>query len=66
MIGDDLQSSYSLGDGDCGSSARTRRELELTFTIEAPVAGLRTVLDTTALAALKKQKLRLKEEMTTQ
>ena len=46
--GQRLASSYDLGDGECGS-AGDARSIELTFTVEAPVGGLRASLDTTAL-----------------
>ncbi|MFB7889823.1 metallophosphoesterase [Cellulosimicrobium cellulans] len=50
----DVASSYSLGDGDCGSSATKPREAVLTFDVvpaaDAPAPGLRAELDTVALA----------------
>ncbi len=46
--------SYSLGDGDCGSSATKPREAELVFDVvpaaDAPAQGLRAELDTQGLA----------------
>lgn len=50
----DVASSYSLGDGDCGSSTTKPREAVLTFDVvpaaDAPAPGLRAELDTAAVA----------------
>ena len=48
--GQGLRASYSMGDGNCGSSATALREVDLGFTVDGPVRGLRTDLDTATLA----------------
>lgn len=45
-----LKSSYSMGDGNCGSSTSALREVALQFTVDAASQSLRADLDTTALA----------------
>ncbi len=46
--------SYSLGDGDCGTSTTKPREVDLVFDVvrdaDAPATGLRADVDTTTLA----------------
>ncbi|QJW37227.1 metallophosphoesterase [Cellulosimicrobium protaetiae] len=46
--------SYSLGDGDCGTSATKPREVDLVFDVvrdaDAPATGLRADVDTATLA----------------
>ena len=49
-VGQALQASYGMGDGNCGSSTTALREVDLGFTVDAPARGLRTDLDTSALA----------------
>jgi len=48
--GQGIKASYSMGDGNCGSSATALREVELAFTIDAPRGGALAMLDTTAVA----------------
>ncbi|MDQ0574450.1 metallophosphoesterase [Agromyces albus] len=45
-----LQASYAMGDGSCGTNATLLREVALQFSVEAPQQGLRSDVDTTALA----------------
>lgn len=47
--GQGIKTSYSMGDGNCGSSATALREVELTFSVDAPQGGVRAALDTAAL-----------------
>lgn len=48
--GQDIKASYSMGDGNCGSSTTARREVELAFVLDSPQGGVHANLDTTALA----------------
>ncbi|WP_349694837.1 metallophosphoesterase [Actinopolymorpha sp. B11F2] len=48
--GQGLQTSYSIGDGNCGSSTTALREVDLGFSVDAPARGLRADLDTSRLA----------------
>lgn len=45
-----LNGSYSMGDGNCGSSVNPLTEIDLEFEVDAPARGLRADLDTTAIA----------------
>ncbi|MEF3402165.1 metallophosphoesterase [Agromyces sp. CCNWLW203] len=44
-----VRPSYSMGDGNCGSSSSALREVTLEFTVEGAAQGLRAELDTTTL-----------------
>lgn len=49
--GQRLKPSYAMGDGTCGSNINSFREVDLHFVVEdATAQGLRTELDTTAIA----------------
>jgi hypothetical protein len=48
--GQGLLPTYGMGDGNCGSSTTARREVDLRFSANGPARGLRTDLDTTAIA----------------
>lgn len=49
--GQRLKTSYAMGDGTCGSNVNSFREIDLHFVVEdATAQGLRTELDTTAIA----------------
>ncbi|UUZ60120.1 hypothetical protein [Nocardioides sp. B-3] len=48
--GRDLKASYSMGDGNCGSSTTAKREIDLIFNLDSPQGGVKSLLDTTALA----------------
>ncbi|MEO5663784.1 MAG: metallophosphoesterase [Nocardioides sp.] len=47
--GQDLKASYSMGDGNCGSSTTAQREIDLIFNLDSPQGGVKATLDTTAL-----------------
>lgn len=47
--GEGLRASYSMGDGNCGSSTTALREVDLGFRVDAPAGGLRADVDTTTL-----------------
>ncbi|TRY18647.1 hypothetical protein FOJ82_05860 [Tessaracoccus rhinocerotis] len=47
---DDVQDQYSFGDGNCGSNSSRLLTAEMNFDVAADGTGLRTALDTTALA----------------
>nr|WP_191910106.1 metallophosphoesterase [Microbispora cellulosiformans] len=44
-----LKGSYSMGDGNCGDNVNLLTEIDLEFLVDAPAAGLRADLDTTAI-----------------
>ncbi|WP_169513983.1 metallophosphoesterase [Agromyces subbeticus] len=44
-----LKPTYSMGDGNCGSSATALREVTLQFTVEGAAQGLRADFDTTTI-----------------
>lgn len=47
--GEGLRASYSMGDGNCGSSTTALREVDLGFRVDAPAGGLRADVDTATL-----------------
>lgn len=47
--GVDLEPTYRMGDGTCGSNETLLREITLTFDVDAPARGLRADLDTADL-----------------